>query len=58
MNQRLNLKDCYMTIAILGGLLMIFITEMFMGGSENNEVLLKMGAMSNYAIVAGGQWWR
>ena len=29
-----------------------------MGGSENNYTLMKMGAMSSYAVVAGNQWRR
>ncbi|MDF7639141.1 rhomboid family intramembrane serine protease [Lactobacillus sp. ESL0791] len=58
MNQRMRLKDSWATILILVVLLVAFLIETFTGGSENNYVLLKMGAMSNYAIAAGGQWWR
>lgn len=58
MNRRTNLADTYVTFGILIVLLLVFIGEIFMGGSENNYTLMKMGAMNNYAVVAGHQWWR
>lgn len=58
MKRRLKLTDTFVTIAILVALLLVFIAEVLLGGSENTQVLVKMGAMSNYAVVAGGQWWR
>lgn len=36
----------------------MFLVESFMGGSQNTATLVKLGAMNNYAVVAGGQWWR
>lgn len=58
MNRKTNFTDTYVTFGILIVLLAVFIGEIFMGGSENNYTLMKMGAMSNYAVVAGHQWWR
>ncbi len=58
MRQRLNLSDTFVTMGILLVLLIVFVVEIFLGGSENTATLVKMGAMSNYAVVAGGQWWR
>lgn len=58
MNRKLNLSDTFVTIGILVVLLLVFIAEIVMGGSENNSTLLKLGAMSNYTVVVGGQWWR
>lgn len=58
MNRRIKFSDAYMTFGILIVLLAVFIAEIFLGGSENTATLYKMGAMSNYTVVAGGQWWR
>ncbi|GAA3635226.1 rhomboid family intramembrane serine protease [Lactobacillus hamsteri] len=58
MNRRLNLSDTFVTFGILVVLLLVFIAEIIMGGSENNSTLLKLGAMNNYTVVVGGQWWR
>lgn len=58
MNRKLNFNTTFVTFGILIVLLVVFIVEIFMGGSENNYTLMKMGAMSNYAVVAGNQWWR
>ncbi|BDR60718.1 rhomboid family intramembrane serine protease [Lactobacillus xylocopicola] len=58
MNQRDNLKNCYMTMSILIVLLIVFIVEIALGGSQNTAVLIKMGAMNNLAVVVGHQWWR
>lgn len=58
MKQRLKLSDTFVTISILVALFAIFIVEIFLGGSENTATLVKLGAMSNYAVVAGHQWWR
>lgn len=58
MRQRLRLSDTFVTIGILLVLLVVFIAEVFLGGSENTQTLVRMGAMSNYAVVAGHQWWR
>lgn len=58
MDQRQYLKNCYVTVGILVVLLLTFIVETALGGSENTAVLVKMGAMNNYAVVGGNQWWR
>lgn len=58
MNQRQSLKSCYTTVTILVILLLVFLLETALGGSQNTYVLIKMGAMNNYAVVAGQQWWR
>ena len=58
MNQRQNLKSCYITVSILAVLLLVFLIETAIGGSENIYVLMKMGAMKNDAVVIGNQWWR
>lgn len=58
MNRKLNFNTTFVTFGILIVLLVVFIVEIFMSGSENNYTLMKMGAMSNYAVVAGNQWWR
>ncbi|WEV38181.1 rhomboid family intramembrane serine protease [Lactobacillus sp. ESL0680] len=56
--QKQSFKDSYMTWTILIVLFVVFLMETALGGSQNSGVLIKMGAMSNYAVVAGGQWWR
>lgn len=58
MNQKTKFTDTWVTFSILIVLLVVFIVEIFMGGSENNSTLMKMGAMNNYAVVAAHQWWR
>lgn len=58
MNQRQSLKNCYITVAILLTILVVFLIEVMQGGSENAYVLIKMGAMNNLAVVGQNQWWR
>ena len=58
MKQKINLSQIFVTLGILIVLLIVFLVEVFLGGSENVNVLMKMGAMNNYAVVAGHQWWR
>lgn len=58
MNQRQYLKNCYITVAILLTLLVVFLIEVMQGGSENAYVLVKMGSMNNLAVVGQNQWWR
>lgn len=58
MNRKINLSSSFVTLGILVVLLFVFILEILLGGSENNTVLMRLGAMSNYVVVAGGQWWR
>lgn len=56
--ERIKPKDIFITSSILLLLLAVFIAEVFLGGSENTQTLVRMGAMNNYAVVAGHQWWR
>ena len=58
MNRRINLSQSIVTMGILIVLLIVFLVEVFLGGSENTNVLMRMGAMNNYAVVVGQQWWR
>ncbi|NRN76600.1 rhomboid family intramembrane serine protease [Lactobacillus helveticus] len=58
MKQKINFSQSFVTLGILIVLLIVFLIEVFLGGSENINVLMKMGAMNNYAVVAGHQWWR
>lgn len=58
MNHKINLSQSFVTLGILIILLAVFLVEVFLGGSENTNVLMKMGAMSNFAVVVGQQWWR
>ena len=58
MNQRQSFKDFYMTILVLATIFIVFLIETALGGSQSSYVLIKMGAMNNYAVVAGNQWWR
>lgn len=58
MNQRQSFKDFYMTVLILATIFIVFLIETALGGSQSSYVLIKMGAMNNYAVVAGNQWWR
>lgn len=58
MNRKINLSQSIVTMGILIVLLIVFLVEVFLGGSENTNVLMKIGAMSNYAVVVGHQWWR
>ena len=58
MKQKINLSQIFVTLGILIVLLIVFLVEVFLGGSESVNVLMKMGAMNNFAVVAGHQWWR
>lgn len=58
MNRKINLSQTIVTMGILIVLLVVFLVEVFLGGSENTNVLMKMGAMNNFAVVVGHQWWR
>lgn len=46
------------TLIIVFICIAMFIVETLMGGSQSTTVLVKLGAMNNYAVVAGHQWWR
>lgn len=51
-------KDLYITFTILLVLLAVFLLEVLLGGSENNVVLYRLGAMYNPLVAIGHQWWR
>lgn len=48
----------FVTITILIVLFAVFLIETFMGGSENINVLIRMGGMNNQLVAIKGQWWR
>ncbi len=50
-------RTAHATQAIIGMNVAMFALETFIGGSENEMVLLKLGAVSS-AAVAAGDWWR
>lgn len=58
MNRRINLSQIFVTLGILIVLLVVFLVEVFRGGSENLNVLMNMGAMNNLSVVIRHQWWR
>ena len=47
----------YVTWFLLAVTVFVFILETIMGGSENVDVLVKMGAKTNN-LVQTGEWWR
>lgn len=53
-----QLSRTYMTTGIVAVLFIIFLVEIFAGGSSNSVVLYRFGAMNNYIVVSAGQWWR
>lgn len=48
----------FITLGLVVICIVVFLLEIFQGGSQNIATLVKMGAMSNYAVVGAGQWWR
>lgn len=58
MNRYLKFKNTYITFGILLVLLLVFIAEIILGGSENASTLMKMGAMQNAVVVGAKQYWR
>lgn len=58
MERRAKFSQSFVTLGILIVLIAVYLVEVFLGGSENTNVLMKMGAMNNYAVAAGHQWWR
>ncbi|MCI1359010.1 MAG: rhomboid family intramembrane serine protease, partial [Lactobacillus sp.] len=46
------------TNLLLASLVIVFAVEVFSGGSQNTNTLLKLGAMYNPLLVVKGQWWR
>ncbi|KRL63407.1 rhomboid family intramembrane serine protease [Lactobacillus psittaci] len=57
MQRRTDWKSIYVTAGILVALLVMFIIETLLGGSEDSAVLFKLGASYNPAIAIG-QYWR
>lgn len=53
-----KMRTPFVTLGLVVVCIATFILETFMGGSQNIATLVKLGAMSNYAVVAAGQWWR
>lgn len=58
-----KIKDAFtgpakVTNLLLASLVIVFVVEEFLGGSENSNTLLKMGAMYNPLLVIKNQWWR
>jgi rhomboid protease GluP len=51
-------RDLYVTFSLLIILFLVFLVEVFLGGSENNVVLYKMGAMYNPLLAISHQFWR
>jgi rhomboid protease GluP len=47
-----------MTNLLLASLVIVFVVEEFLGGSQNSNTLLKIGAMYNPLLVVKNQWWR
>lgn len=56
--RRYPVSTAFMTITLVFVCIAMFLVESFAGGSESTATLVKLGAMNNYAVVAGGQWWR
>lgn len=50
-------KSAYVTNAILAVTILVFLLEIFAGGSTNNSVLVCYGARLN-PLILQGQWWR
>ena len=48
----------FVTMTILIVLFLVFLVETFMGGSENLNTLIRLGAMNNQLVAIKGQWWR
>lgn len=53
-----ELRNYFCTLLVVAICIIMFLVESLLGGSENTTTLVKMGAMNNYAVVAGHQWWR
>ena len=46
------------TVALIGLCLLAFAAEIYMGGSEDANTLLKLGALAPANVFEKGQWWR
>ena len=51
-------RGCWVILGLVGVNLAMFLVEMALGGSEDIELLERLGAMSAGAVIEGGQWWR
>ena len=58
MVRKRQIPPAFCTFVLVFICIAMFLVETFMGGSENTATLVKLGAMNNYAVVAGHQWWR
>ena len=56
--QRARLAKSPATLALLAINLAMFAAEAAMGGSENEDVLLRLGALWPHALIEEGEWWR
>lgn len=51
-------RGAYVIGALFAGNLAMFALEIWLGGSESERVLARLGAMWAGAVVEGGEWWR
>ena len=51
-------RGCYVIGALVACNLAVFALEIWLGGSESEEVLARLGAMWAGAVVDRGEWWR
>lgn len=54
----MRLLDTPVTALLLAAIGVMFLVEMFAGGSTDPQVLLALGANHPAAVIEGGQWWR
>ena len=57
MSEREYLRKCPVTIILVAANAALFLICEFLGGSENSEVLIRMGAAQTQ-MITGGQYWR
>ena len=59
MNRQLKRIDNspYVTIGLLGIMVIVFLPMTVMGGSTNTYVLIQFGAKVS-SLIQAGQWWR
>jgi len=51
-------RGSYVIAGLIAANLAVFVAEIIMGGSDDLEVLGRMGAMWAEAVIDGGEWWR
>jgi len=51
-------RGSHVIAALIAANLGVFVVEMVLGGSDDIEVLGRLGAMSAEAVIGGGEWWR